>query len=202
YIRFPEAGVYNLIFNSDDGFRTTIGGNVKEVLTPFLVSQFDGGRGAGDTVATLFVPTPGFFPARSVWFEGQGGASFEWVAEETVPTATGRALINDALKPNSIKAYRTRTGTTPAAVTFIHPFTSSGGPYLPTITLIAELEQGSVAIDQASVTMKLNGTTVAATKTTSGTKTTVTYDPPGNLAAGTYTNVISFTAGTQQYVGT
>lgn len=201
YLHFPEAGVYNLIFNSDDGFRTTISPNINEVLNPFMVGQADVGRGAADTVSTLLIPTAGYYPARSVWFEGGGGASFEWVGERVAPNPMARALINDTLRP-SIKAYRTRTGTTPGAVTFIKPFTSSGSPYLGSIALMAELEQGTDAIDQNSITMELNGVVVAATKTPSGTKTTVTYDPPGNLASGTYTNRITFAAGTQQYAGT
>src|SRR2546427_8184555 len=44
--------------------------------------------------STLFPYTTlfrsGFFPARSVYFEGQGGASFEWVAEETVDRKSTR----------------------------------------------------------------------------------------------------------------
>lgn len=201
YLFFPEAGVYNVIFNSDDGFRTTVSPNIDEVLTPFLVAQFDGGRGASDTIATLLIPTPGYYPFRTVWFEGGGGANFEWVAERTAPTTQARALINDAIRP-SVKAYRVRTGTTPAAVSFLNPFASSGNPYLPSIPLTVELEQGTDAIDQNSIAMKLNGTAVTPTKATTGNKTKLTYDPPGDLPTGTNKVEISFAAGTQQYAGT
>ena len=202
YLFFPEPGVYNIIFNSDDGFRTTISPNVDEVLSPFLAAQFDGGRGASDTpYASLLIPAAGYYPFRTVWFEGGGGASFEWVAERVAPNSMARALINDTLRP-SVKAYRTRTGTTPAAVSFLNPFASSGSPYLPTIPLIVELEQGTDAINQGSIVLKLNGATVTPTKTTSGNKTTLNFDPPGDLPSGTNTVVISFAAGTQQYAGT
>jgi hypothetical protein len=202
YLHFPEAGVYNIVFNSDDGFRTTISPNIDEVLSPFLAAQFDGGRGASDTpFASLLVPTAGYYPFRTVWFEGGGGASFEWAAERVAPNSMARALINDTLRP-SIKAYRTRTGTTPAAVSFLHPYANSGSPYLPTVPVIVELEQGTDAIDQNSIVLKLNGTAVTPTKTTAGNKTTLNFDPPGNLPNGTNTVEISFTAGAQLYAGT
>ncbi|MCZ7637810.1 MAG: hypothetical protein M5U12_18295 [Verrucomicrobia bacterium] len=126
YLQFPAAGVYDLIFNSDDGFRTTAFRGGKEVLASLLIGQADVGRGATDTRSTVYVPQAGFYPFRTVWFEGGGGANLEWSAEQTAPQPVARALINDTACP--VKAFRTTTAPSPAVVTFTHPFRNSGNP--------------------------------------------------------------------------
>ena len=199
YIHFPEAGVYELFFNSDDGFRTTTHSGVGEVLISQIVGQFDGGRGAADTMSLLYVPQAGYYPFRTVWFEGGGGANLEWSGRQTVPTATTRQLLN-ADAADALKTYRSRTGAGPAVVSFTHPFRASG-TYLPTSKLIAKIQDGATAVDQGSIKMFLDGTEVAATKSKSGTTTTVEYDPPGFMTAGTHELKVSFTAGTQSYEG-
>jgi hypothetical protein len=202
YLQFPTAGVYQLIFNSDDGFRTTVGGNNAEVLSSLIVSEADFGKGDSDVVATVYVPTAGFYPFRSVWFEGGGGANLEWSAMRVAPNPTARYLINDA-NPNAIKAFRTTTASLPAAVSFVHPARGTGGAVPGTVPLIVDIKDGATAVSQGSIELLLNGTAVAATKTPSGGTTRVQFDPPGNLAGGSVNQVIvRFTAGTQTYSAT
>lgn len=200
YVVFPEAGVYNLIFNSDDGFRTTMGGNVGDVQSSVLVGQADVGRGAADTVSTVYVPTAGAYPLRTVWFEGGGGANMEWVGEQTLPTIMGRALLNDVNKP-SLKTYLARTDAAPAGVSFVFPCRSTGNPYLPAVPIIVELTQGAAAISQGTIMMTLNGTMVTPTVTPGAGKFTLNFKPAVNLPVGNNTLKIEFTAGAQQYVG-
>jgi len=198
YLHFPAAGVYEIIFNSDDGFRTTADAGVKEVLGSLLVAQFDGGRGASDTAATLYVPQAGYYAFRTVWFEGGGGANLEWSGRQHVPALTARQLLNSTAA-DSIKAYRGRASAGPAVVSFTHPFRTSGNPYLPTVTLSAKLEDGATAVDQGSIKMFLDGAEVAATKSKSGATTTVSFKPTANLAAGTRRLKVEFAAGAQSY---
>ncbi len=201
YLHFPQAGVYQLIFNSDDGFRTTTSfGGVNEVLTSTIIGQFDGGRGASDTVSTLYVPQAGYYPVRTVWFEGGGGANLEWSGLQTVPTATTRQLLNSSAA-DSIKAYRSRASAGPAVVSFTHPFRNSG-TYLPTTSLIAKIQDGDTAVTQDSIKMFLNGAEVPVTKSKTGNTTTVTHDPAGFLPAADHELKVTFTAGTQNYEGT
>ncbi len=203
YINFPEAGVYTMIFNSDDGFRTTTFSSVHEVLSSLLVSQADVGKGASDVAATLYVPQAGNYPFRTVWFEGGGGANLEWSAQELAPTATDRWLINEPTQTQALKAYSALTTGAPACVSFVHPFLNSGNPYFGDAVLQANLEDGATPVDQGSIKMLLNGTEVAATKSKTGTTTKVTFDPPGNLPANSTNQlVIRFTAGTQTYDAT
>lgn len=199
YVHFPEAGVYELIFNSDDGFRTTLHSGASEVLSSLIVGNADVGRGASDTLSTLYVPTAGYYALRTVWFEGVGGANLEWSGRQQVPAQTSRQLLNSSAA-DSIKTYRARTGAGPATVSFIHPFRNSGNPYVPTTSIIAKIQDGATPVDQNSIKMLLNGTEVAATKSKTGNTTTVTYDPPGNLPFGSTQEVrIQFAAGTQTY---
>ncbi len=200
YLHFPQAGVYELIFNSDDGFRTTAYSGVGDVLAATIVGQADVGRGAADTVSTVYVPQAGYYPMRTVWFEGGGGANFEWSGRQVIPTTTTRQLLNSTAA-DSIKAYRSRTGRGPAVVSFTHPFNTSGNPYLSTMSLVAKIEDGDTAVDQASIRMLLNGTAVPATPSKSGTTTTVTYAPPAPLPVGNHELTVQFTAGAQTYEG-
>lgn len=200
YLYFPEAGVYNVYFNSDDGFRTTAFKNPKEVLGSTIISEFDGGRGAADSVAKLYIPAPGYYPFRTVWFEGAGGANFEWSADREMPNKAARALINAGGAP--VMAFYEATSALPPAVSFINPVRNSGNPYMPDIVITAEIQDGTDAVDQGSVKLALDGAAVTPTVTKSGAITKVTYDPPGNLPGGTHTIGLEFAAGGTTYTRT
>ena len=202
YINFPEAGVYTMIFNSDDGFRTTAFKAADEVLSSLVIGQFDGGRGASDTATTLYVAQAGNYPFRTVWFEGGGGANLEWSAQEVAPTPTDRLLINDATA-GALKSYQGLSSGAQASVAFIHPARNSGNPYFGDVVLQANIMDGDTAVDQGSIKLLLNGTEVAATKNKAGNLTKVTFDPPGILPAGSQNQlVVRFTAGAQTYDAT
>jgi hypothetical protein len=209
YIYFPETGVYHLIFNSDDGFRTTCFPQVGELLNSLIVGQYDGGRGASDTVCIVYVPQAGYYPLRTVWEQGGGGSNLEWSGMEQVPAKNPRALLNaDVVKPEvttALKCYREMSGPVPAGVTFVDPARNSGNPYPPDITLRVEITDGSAGpVDQGSIALQLDGAAVAPTISKTGAKTLLTYTPPEFLASGsTHTMAVAFTAaGGQSYLGT
>lgn len=204
YISFPEAGVYTLILNSDDGFRTTTSPNPSEVLNSIIVSEVDGGRGSTDTAATLYIPKAGYYPFRTVWFQGGGGANLEWSASQSLPTIRPRHLLNDLVNAGAFKTYSARQANTmPAAVTFVEPVRNSGGPWLPGVQLQLELTDGASAVEQASIVLKLDGAPVVAQVSKTGAKTKVTYQPASLLASGsTHRMEVAFTAGGVNYTGT
>lgn len=195
YAHFDKAGVYTLIFNSDDGFRTYLGEG--EVVNSLILSQFDGGRGASDTPVTLVVQTPGYYPLKTVWFEGGGGANLEWSAVNADGVA---ALLNDTAS-GGVRTYRARSSAKPAQVTFVNPSRNSGNPYLANVPVVIDITDGATAVDQGSIAVTINGTAAAnATKSKSGSVTTVTI-PAGLLPAGTVTVGIAFNAGAEAYSG-
>ena len=69
-------GSYQLGVNSDDGFQATIGSNFGDLGSQFL-GEFNGGRGASDTLFDIVVTEAGLYPFRVLWFEGGGGANVE-----------------------------------------------------------------------------------------------------------------------------
>lgn len=191
YLEFNEPGVYTLIFNSDDGFRTTFGKNSREQLNSVIVSQFDGGRGASDTAVTLVIPTAGVYPVRSVWFEGGGGANLEWVV---IRDGKPRALINDGTA-NSIRAFRSASAAVPSGVVFVNPGRDTGNPYSadgPIVIDIADASNG--AVNDASIVMKVNNVTVTPVLANNGPITTLTYTAPAAFPSNTTNKVdVSFT---------
>jgi len=194
YLEFNQPGVYTLIFNSDDGFRTTFGKNSSEQLTSVIVSQFDGGRGASDTAVTLVIPTAGVYPVRSVWYEGGGGANLEWVI---IRDGKPRALINDGTA-NSIRAFRSVSSAVPPGVVFVNPGRNTGNPYPADQALVLDIADGSAAtVNGGSIVMKVNDAVVTPTKSKVGSITTLTYNPTALFASNTTNKVeVAFTDST------
>jgi len=119
YLDLPTAGAYTMGVNSDDGFRVTVeqgvlmstvssnsvgGGATNTVGSPGLpLGEFNGGRGATDTIFSFFVPQAGAYPFRLIWENGGSGANLEWF---TVVSNSVKVLVNDTATPGSIKAFR------------------------------------------------------------------------------------------------
>jgi hypothetical protein len=185
-LEFDQPGAYTLIFNSDDGFRTSLSRNPREQLNNQLLSQFDGGRGASDTAVTIVVPTAGFYPVRSVWFEGGGGANLEWAVQRV---GRARALINDN-SANSIRAFRSTSAATPAGVVFVSPGRETANPYLADESIVVDIANPSNGtVTPGSIVLKLNDAVVVPQVTTAGSITTLRYTPPAALASGSTAKV-------------
>jgi hypothetical protein len=104
YIEFPTAGYFQMIFNSDEGFRVTEDHGSGDAVG-VLLGEFDGLRLAADTVFGFAVIRPGVYPLRAIWYGGDSEASLEWSSL----VGDGRYLINDS-DAEALKAFRTRTG--------------------------------------------------------------------------------------------
>ena len=132
-IYFPETGLYNITFNSDDGFRMTVGNPAKDVFNSLLIGQYDGGRGSSDSTSEVYVQKPGYYPFRTMYFNGNGGANAEWSGHELFPPSPPIRSINDVTSPTALLSYRTATSSHPAAVAFTDPVVNSGtyGPTWP-----------------------------------------------------------------------
>ena len=69
------------------------------------LGNFNGGRGATDSIFAFNVAQAGLYPLRLVWFEGGGGANCEWF---TVKADGTKVLLNDTAN-GGLAGYRTRT---------------------------------------------------------------------------------------------
>jgi hypothetical protein len=195
-IEFPTAGLYTLVFNSDDGFATWFGHPDDQAR--IRAGQFDGGRGASDTFYNVLIQQPGLYPVRSVWFEGGGGANLEWYTRKADGTY---ALINDTAN-GGLKAYQYPLGKGPAYLKYFAPGSGANRVSL-TDPIKAVIADGNGSVSADSVSLKVNDAPVAATVSKVGSETTVSFTPAFvagsantvELAFGDRTVKRSFTAG-------
>lgn len=95
------AGAVTLGVNSDDGFRTAAG-FINVPADAVTLGQFDGGRGASDTIFTFLVQSAGVYPIRTIYQEGGGGANIEIFS---VKADGSKVLLND-VENGGYAAYR------------------------------------------------------------------------------------------------
>lgn len=199
YLSLP-AGVTTFIINSDDGFRLSIGGAApQDVYGPSTITagQFDGGRGAADTVCTVNVAKAGLYAARVLYENGGGDGNLEIASLVVSGGQTNRVLVNDVAN-GGIPAYRAvTTGAAGSYATSLLP-TPGEGSASPVPTIAATLLDGPVAVDKSKITLALDGNVVTPTISKSGKVTTVSYTVPALLPSNTtHTNTLSFVDGTK-----
>lgn len=107
YVEIPQAGVYTMVVNSDDGFQVSVGNAANPTFQ--ILGKFDAGRGQADTSFFFRVENPGVYLFRLLYFEGGGDARVEWF---TVNANGTRALVNGT-QTGALKAFRTRTVAEP-----------------------------------------------------------------------------------------
>src|SRR5262245_59116789 len=76
------AGEITMGVNSDDGFRMTIGGpSPSDTFAAVKAGEFDGGRGADDTIFRFRIDQAGLYAVRIIWENGTGDSNIElfWV---------------------------------------------------------------------------------------------------------------------------
>ncbi len=158
---YLPAGVYTMGVSSDDGFSVKNGKTPADV-TGQLLGEFEGGRGAANTLFTVVAPTSGFYPFRLLYEEGGGGADCEWF---TVSNGVIQ-LINDYT--NIVQAYQVASAY-PPVVSGVLPTIGAGilggttaadgaGP------LVVQVVDGNPAT-VSSVKLTLNGKSITPTVT-------------------------------------
>ncbi|RME93397.1 MAG: LamG domain-containing protein, partial [Verrucomicrobia bacterium] len=161
YAELP-AGMVHLVVNSDDGFQVAAG-NVRDVLRRQVGGEFNGGRGAADSLVRLYVEEAGIYPLRIVYFQGGGGASLE--LKMVKPDGT-RVLLNDVAN-GSVPCYRATTSPTPSAVVQASPAPGQTGVE-PDAPIEVVIQAGDTPVDPASVKLLVDGQDVGATVNQSG----------------------------------
>jgi hypothetical protein len=99
------AGYYRLGVNSDDGFQVNVLPVKGSPGSPILLGQFDGGRGAADTLFDFLVQQSGVYNFQVIYFEDKQAASCEFFSVTNLTTGD-KVLINDLTSGNPIKSYR------------------------------------------------------------------------------------------------
>jgi PA domain len=165
YLYFPMPGWYYLGVNSDDGFRVSFAKNSHDLLGMYSpVLQFDGGRGIGNNqnVTGIYVPSPGYYGARLLWYNGGGGAGVEYYTTQTPLSGNTNypVVINYTFDPAAILAFQ-ESSAAPPYVSFAEPplqddQVSSG------MNLHYQLTDASATVIPGSVLVTLNGASQAS----------------------------------------
>ncbi len=196
YLALP-AGTNTIGVNSDDGFKLTLGGAAPGDKFAIDVGQFDGGRGAADTIFQVVITQPGLYAARLLWENGGGDANVEFF---TVSNSTD-ILIND-LANGGIPAYYGVT-TPRAYAQAVDPLPSAIG-VSPGEGIHVTIVDGSIPVAPGSVSLSLDSTSVSPTVTRSGTNLTlVDYSPASPWAAlSTHTATLVYADGSTKVTNT
>jgi hypothetical protein len=172
-----SAGVHRWGVNSDDGFKVSVAPG-QPSPAGIVLGQFDGGRGAADTLFDFVVEAEGYYPIRLLYWEGEGGASCEWFS---VNLATGEKILIGDTEYYPAAAYRPfRTGQGRAYISKLSPSHRWTGADAST-PIEVEIRDGRTAVTGA--TLYLNDVEVA-TGTKQGQVTTINYTPTSPAAPG------------------
>ena len=173
WVDFPAAGTYSMGVASDDGFKLSLGKNPRDQFAP-LLGYCDAPRGVANTIFQFYIPQPGFYPMRLVYFQVGGGANLEWF---TVNPDGTFALVNDTSNPTALLAYCVGPTATPAYVSILSPY--EGETNVPPATPIyIQFTDGSTQVDTNSIELSLNGQTLAPSLTKVSGITTVQAPVP------------------------
>ncbi len=190
------AGATTFGVNSDDGFETTVGrfesndGRLEDLFSPILVVGHDyGTHGTRDTLYHVVAEEAGAYAFRTVWFERGGGSSIELFI---VNDDGSRALLNSA--DSMARTYRSAAAIGGALAREVLPRPNSVAEI--DASILVELVDGEWPVNPDSVTLSLNGTTVAADVRRSGDVTTIRYQPAMSFPERTaFGAVLNFTEG-------
>lgn len=187
YIEFPARGNYVMGVASDDGFTVKAGQNYRDLFKP-VAGIFEGGRGVdAGTKFNVYVEAPGVYPFRLLWENGGGGAGVEWFTLKADGTP---ALLNDTAN-GGLKTYRAVSAASAPFVALVQPYPASAGNS-PIVPVEVWLKDGSVAVQDASIALSLNGVSGTPTVSRSGSTVKATLTSAALLPAGS-TNVAVLT---------
>ncbi len=167
-----DPGTYSMIVNSDDGFRVYLGDDARDQILSTVLFQYDGGRGASDSIQNFTITQAGLYSMRLIYEQGGGGAN---VSLFTAPTDNpdGRILVNDA---GGVKAYRKLTTATAPYVSLAQPLPNATDA-APSGALKFVIQDSGKGVVASSVAVYFDGVKTSAAATKSGKTTTVSYQP-------------------------
>ena len=173
-----KRGFHQFGVNSDDGFSLSFGPNPKDALG-IVGGQFNGNRGAADSLFNIVVPEDGLYPVRLIWWEAGGGANIEFFS-----ITNGKKILVNSDDPNAIKAYHVAESA--PYISRAHP----SGDVSKTIEF--DITNGDISVDKSSVVVKLNGDVLDASVSSTDSGLSVVYDHGDYLPPGTHAIELSY----------
>ncbi len=181
YLALP-AGPLTIGVRSDDGFQLQLAAaspNDRYSTNAVVVAKYDGGRGAGNTEATIQVPQAGLYAARLIYEQGGGDANVEFYTLTSTNAGSPAVLVGDVAN-GGIAAYQsiTAAATGSYVANLFPPPGATGIPVLPNIT--ATIVNGTAPVSQ--IKLVVDGNVLTPTLTTTATGVSLAYQ---------YTNVLA-----------
>ncbi|MCC6822199.1 MAG: hypothetical protein IT579_15820 [Verrucomicrobia subdivision 3 bacterium] len=171
YINLP-AGLVAMGINSDDGFRTTVGLLPQDVIGSIRVGEFNGARGSADSIFYLSVQEAGVYAFRTSWQNSTTAGNIEWFTL----SGTNKVLVNDTAH-GGLASYRALTTPIPPYIKYVSPEPVQRVLNQSSRSLLIVLSDGTTALDDNSIVLKLDGSAITPTKVRSGSLVTLTYTP-------------------------
>lgn len=190
YVKFPAAGTYYMVVNSDDGFRLSVARHAKDRMGD-IISSVDFGRGnstgldAGP-IRRIEVDQPGIYPIRGIIFNRGGGFNVEWYTRD----GSQLYLVNGT---DGLEAWQTATDTGCYVESAIP--VRGAVDVLPNRKISIVLANGSTTVNAGSIVLKVDGATVSPAITPGATTLVeqAPIGPQGFWAPGTHTVELTFT---------
>ena len=168
-----DPGTYSMIVNSDDGFRVYLGDDARDQINSTVLFQYDGGRGAADSIQNFTITQAGLYSMRLIYEQGGGGASVSLFTASKDDSPDDRVLVNDA---GGVKAYRKLTTAVAPYVSLAQPLPNATDA-APSGALKYVIQDGGHGVVASSVAVYFDGVKTSAVATKSGKTTTVSYAP-------------------------
>ena len=197
---YLKKGAYTFGVNSDDGFKFSSGADFLDQSAG--LGQFNGGRGANDTIFKVYVEADGYYPIRVLWFEGGGGANVEVFH---VDASGNKILFNDPDNENAIKCYvvggvpieESTTDRPSTGKSFLASLTPAAGDKLVKTKIVTGVivDGEKAKVDKSSIKITVDGVAVNVDVSSSDGKVTATGGPDGGFSIGEHTATFAFTSG-------
>jgi hypothetical protein len=163
---YLKAGGHRLGLFADDRFRFSFGPSFGAVGT---APQAASTGANADTVFDIVIPSDGYYPFRCSYWEGGGGANYEFYWVE--PGTNKKILVNDPELTQSPRAYREATNSRPW-IQRVLPVENWVGAF-PNEDVTATIIDGAIPVDGNSISMQINNVNQTITKNKVGGITTI-----------------------------
>ncbi len=147
-LEIPEPGTYSFGINASGGFRV-VTGNIHDLLDVIQIANIEGHQEAATTRFDLEFEQAGIYQFRTLWYTGEGDASFEWW---TLDPEENPVLLNSEF------GLRTFSNQPEALSSFVQsiPAPSETGVLLNQPTLEIQIQHDLDHVENDSIEIRLN----------------------------------------------
>ena len=183
-LEIPEPGPYQFGIHASGGF-TVRTGNINDLFEAILVAEVIGHQEASTTRFDLEFEQAGIYQFRTLWYTGEGNASFEWW---TLNTEEQAVLLNSE---GGLRTFSNQPQPLNSIVQSI-PAPAATGVLLDQSTLEIQIQHDLPKLNNNSIAATLNGDPVTPQVQLAGDLLTLTINLSGLTPFTTYHWTLTF----------